>query len=645
MGRRQRRFPPRARFAPEVTPPPSPVPGGAVPGSCRVPAGAGTGVHRDLGLGHRTAQALLEVGPQGLALGDFPGVRLQRLAGQVMDGDDPSGGQDAGPDPAGCELRTVQGVRGDRGAFQREIRQPPERLGAREGPYAPACGHEEHPVARPRDLPYRSCDGVGVVLAALRGPQIRAHREQRRQRRARRRHGHGAAQRARPGRPAPDPVERRAHQQGEADGVREDIAVDVQRPYRGQQDEQYGREDQQGERERPQLDRPPRTGSGTVRHPGAQQAQQRRRHEACRLPEVGKADPVDLSGLRGAEGRERQQPDAHTSGRDAPLPDHRARQPGAEHRRAMGEQGHDRQLVEQTGDQQDGGVRAPAEPAPPADRGQQQPGAPGDQRTHQRVRTSFLRVPLHRRDQRKGQPGQYSGAWPGERPPDEGDPHRRHGHRQDGRQSQGRLGAVPQREHPVHEQVVETVHGVGVAQRVPDLSDAPVRHLVGDRLVAPQRVPAVDSPQPEEQRHGERTEDEGDRVTRRPLARLRCPERGLRTGTEGRRGVLCGGDGGLRSPVRIWCSSRGHRSTMRAVRDVREQEAANGPHPGAGRRPADPAGGWPDSATPGPRARRCPMMGRPCRVRGSTAPAPRAGPVERPGPACRWPSSVRRCSP
>ncbi|MCZ1002616.1 hypothetical protein O1M63_38790 [Streptomyces mirabilis] len=55
-------------------------------------------------------------------------------------------------------------------------------------------------------------------------------------------------------------------------------------------------------------------------------------------------------------------------------------------------------------------------------------------------------------------------------------------------------------EQQVHEQVVQTVYGVGVGECRPQVGQGPPRHVVGHRLVPPQGAAAPYAPQPEGER-------------------------------------------------------------------------------------------------------------------------------------------------
>lgn len=165
--------------------------------------------------------------------------------------------------------------------------------------------------------------------------------------------------------------------------------------------------------------------------------------------------------------------------------------------------------MQQTGQRGDGGVSGPGALAGPDQPAEQQMGGDDDGGTDQGVRPPLRCVPLHRREQREDQPGGESGAGPRDPVAEQADPGRGGGHGQHRGEPQGEQSAVPEGEDGMHQQVVEAVRHVRVAEEMADLADATVRDLVRRRLVPPHAVLPADPPQPERQRHPGRGEPGG----------------------------------------------------------------------------------------------------------------------------------------
>lgn len=174
----------------------------------------------------------------------------------------------------------------------------------------------------------------------------------------------------------------------------------------------------------------------------------------------------------------------------------------------MGEQDQDGELVQPAGQGQDGAVGAPPTGGGrPVQGAQQEVAGPDDGGADQGVGAALLRVLLDGGQEGEHRPGERARTPAGEPRPrraDAGGGQCRPGH---GGQPEGREAAVPEREDGVQEQVVQAVHGVDAAEQFPECAERAVGDLVGDRLVAPHAVPAVEPPQSERRREQGRRED------------------------------------------------------------------------------------------------------------------------------------------
>jgi hypothetical protein len=327
-------------------------------------------------------------------------------------------------------------------------------------------------------------DRDGVVGAALRGAQLEAHRKERED---------GRAQGEDPG-PA-QPVEGRADQQGGARVTVEDVAVHVEGLQRAQEEQRQRGQDRQRQGQPGKRTVSEREGAGQGQCADRGEGEQRARSRA--------ADPRHLIRLACAEDGRGSQGDADPEGHQERGTTGRAREG-----RQVGGHGQYRELVQQTRGEQDRAVRRPGTGRTPVRRPHQQIRRPDDQRADQGVGATLLRVPLDRWEHREGEAGQQARARSGEAVAQQGQASGRRRGRQHRRkaQHQQRVRPLGQPEQGVQEEVVQTVHGVGVPQRRPQVGQRAPSHVVRHHLVPPHAAAAPDAPQAEGE--GERGRDE-----------------------------------------------------------------------------------------------------------------------------------------
>lgn len=271
----------------------------------------------------------------------------------------------------------------------------------------------------------------------------------------------------------------------------EDIPVDVERFQRGQEDQRQRGQDRQreglpGHGAASERDG---TGEGQCAHSG--EAQQRTRSRA--------ADPGHLVRLAHAQRGQGSQAGADRESDAEGGAAGRTRQ-----RQEVRGQGQDGELVQQTRGEQNRAVGRPGSGRTAVRGPHQQVRRPDDQRADDGVRTALLRVPLYRREDGEGDPGQQPRARSGEPQAQQ----RQHSGRSRGRQNRGQaqheqgVHVSAQTQQGVHEQVVQTVHRVGVPQRRPQVGQGAPRHVVRHHLVPPYAAAAPDVPQAEGEGEG-----------------------------------------------------------------------------------------------------------------------------------------------
>lgn len=271
----------------------------------------------------------------------------------------------------------------------------------------------------------------------------------------------------------------------------EDIAVDVERFQRGQEDQRQRGQDREGEGRPGHRAASERGGAGQGQCAHCGEAQQRTRPQA--------ADPRHLVRLAHAQRGQRSQ-----AGADRESDAEGGAAGRARYRQQVRGQGQDGELVQQTGGEQDSAVGRPGSGRTTVRGPHQQVRRPDDQRADDGVRTALLRVPLYRREHGEGDPGQQPRAWSGEAPAQQRQGSGRGRGRQNRGQAQHEQGVhvSAQTEQGVHEQVVQTVHRVDVPQRGPQVGQGAFRHVVRHHFVPPYAAAPPDAPQAEGEGEG-----------------------------------------------------------------------------------------------------------------------------------------------